>query len=95
MTDTTRYNTRIDAMSYAMEHDDGQSVRDMQRAQVIIIASLMTGFTFPGMMELPGWMAGRLISASPEVRPLESHRMSLAIFISATASELSAPEAKT
>ena len=25
----------------------------------------MTGFTFPGMIELPGWRAGRLISASP------------------------------
>jgi hypothetical protein len=64
-------------------------------AQTIISASLITGFTLPGMMDEPGWMAGREISASPDVGPLASQRMSLAIFISATASVFSAPEAKT
>ncbi len=64
-------------------------------AHTIISASLITGFTFPGMMEEPGCTAGRVISASPEVGPLASQRMSLAIFSSATASVLSAPEAKT
>ena len=29
----------------------------------------MTGFTFPGMIEEPGWTAGRLISASPVFGP--------------------------
>jgi hypothetical protein len=63
-------------------------------AQTIISASLITGFTLPGMIELPGWIAGRLISARPLVGPLASQRMSLAILISDTASVFSAPEAR-
>ena len=29
MSDHGRYNARIDAMNFSMEHDDGQSVRDL------------------------------------------------------------------
>ena len=57
----------------------------MTCAHTIIIASLITGFTFPGMIDDPGWTAGSEISKSPEVGPLPSQRMSFAIFISATA----------
>lgn len=43
--DSRRYNARIDAMNYAMEHDDGQSVRDLSRADVILIAPSRCGKT--------------------------------------------------
>ena len=55
----------------------------------------MTGFTLPGMMELPGWTAGREISWIPDVGPLPSHRMSSAIFMSETATVFRAPWAFT
>lgn len=45
MTDADKYNARIDAMNYAMEHDDGQSVRDLSRAEVILIAPSRCGKT--------------------------------------------------
>ena len=41
-------------------------------AQIIATASGITGFTFPGMMLLPGCSAGREISASPETGRRES-----------------------
>ena len=41
----TRYNTRIDAMNYAMEHDDGQSLRALERADVVLIAPSRCGKT--------------------------------------------------
>ncbi len=67
----------------------------MTRAATIISASDMTGFTFPGMIDEPGWIAGSLISWIPEVGPLPSHRMSSAIFMSPVAIALSAPDALT
>jgi regulator of PEP synthase PpsR (kinase-PPPase family) len=43
--DSGRYNARIDAMNYAMEHDDGQSLRDLGRADVILVAPSRCGKT--------------------------------------------------
>ncbi len=43
--DSRRYNARIEAMNYAMEHDDGQSLRDLGRADVILIAPSRCGKT--------------------------------------------------
>ena len=43
--DRRRYDARIDAMNFAMEHDDGQSTRDMSQAQVILIAPSRCGKT--------------------------------------------------
>ncbi|HZP12893.1 MAG TPA: pyruvate, water dikinase regulatory protein [Nevskiaceae bacterium] len=40
-----RYNSRIDAMNYAMEHDDGQSTRDLSRADLILVAPSRCGKT--------------------------------------------------
>ncbi|HET7796287.1 pyruvate, water dikinase regulatory protein [Nevskia sp.] len=45
MSDHGRYNARIDAMNFAMEHDDGQSVRDIGRADVVLIAPSRCGKT--------------------------------------------------
>ncbi|MNC46677.1 hypothetical protein D3C75_957040 [compost metagenome] len=45
----------------------------------------------PGMIELPGSLAGRRTSASPARGPEPSRRKSLAIFIKATAKVFSAP----
>ena len=62
-------------------------------AQVIgndaAVASGTTGFTLPGMIELPGCVAGMLISPMPHRGPLDSQRMSLAIFVSEMAIVLS------
>ena len=57
--------------------------------------SLMTGLTFPGMMLLPGWVPGMLISPSPHRGPLASQRTSLAILVRLTAMVLSSPLAST
>jgi regulator of PEP synthase PpsR (kinase-PPPase family) len=43
--DSTRYNARIAAMNYAMEHDDGQSLRDLSGAELILIAPSRCGKT--------------------------------------------------
>jgi regulator of PEP synthase PpsR (kinase-PPPase family) len=40
-----RYESRIDAMNYAMEHDDGQSTRELQRADLILVAPSRCGKT--------------------------------------------------
>ena len=45
MADHGRYNARIEAMNFAMEHDDGQSLRDLARADVILIAPSRCGKT--------------------------------------------------
>ena len=47
--------------------------------------SAMTGLTFPGMMDEPGWVSGNTISPSPQRGPDPIHRMSLAIFSKLTA----------
>ena len=52
----------------------------------------MTGLTFPGMIDDPGWRGGRLISLSPQRGPDESRRRSLQIFDSFTARRLRADE---
>jgi regulator of PEP synthase PpsR (kinase-PPPase family) len=45
MADSGRYHARIDAMNYAMEHDDGQSTRMLERADVILVAPSRCGKT--------------------------------------------------
>lgn len=45
MSDRGRYDARIGAMNFAMEHDDGQSLRDLARADVILIAPSRCGKT--------------------------------------------------
>lgn len=45
LADSRRYNARIAAMNYAMEHDDGQSARDLARAEVILVAPSRCGKT--------------------------------------------------
>ena len=57
----------------------------------IVSASHCVGLTLPGMIELPGSFSGIRISPSPERGPEASQRTSLAIFISAAATVLSAP----
>ena len=54
-------------------------------AQTIMSASHNTGFTFPGMIELPGCVAGNRISPMPQRGPLPSQRMSFAILNKLTA----------
>ena len=58
-------------------------------------ASHCVGLTLPGMIELPGSLAGSLSSAKPARGPEPSRRRSLASFISATASVFSAPDSAT
>lgn len=36
--DVKRYNARMAAVEYAIEHDGGQSVRALDRAEVILLA---------------------------------------------------------
>src|SRR5206468_9490644 len=57
--------------------------------------SLITGLTLPGMIELPGWVEGMLISPIPQRGPLASQRMSFAILVRLTAMVLSWPLAST
>lgn len=45
VSDSGRYNARIAAMNYTMEHDDGQSTRDLSKADVILIAPSRCGKT--------------------------------------------------
>lgn len=45
LADRRRYDARIEAMNFAMEHDDGQSTRDLSRAQVILLAPSRCGKT--------------------------------------------------
>jgi len=47
------------------------------------------------MMELPGCVAGMLISPMPQRGPLDSQRMSLAIFVRLMAMVLRSPDAST
>ena len=64
-------------------------------AQTMQTDSAITGLTLPGMIELPGWTAGRSISPIPARGPEPSQRISLAIFMRLTASALSEPLAST
>lgn len=45
LADLRRYSARIDAMNFAMEHDDGASTRDLARADVVLIAPSRCGKT--------------------------------------------------
>ena len=49
--DLQRYNARMAAVEYAMEHDDGQSLRALDKADVILLAPSRCGKT-PTMMYL-------------------------------------------
>ena len=60
-------------------------------AQTIVTASDWVGFTFPGMMELPGSLAGMIISPIPDRGPEAMSRMSLAILFRDTANCFNAP----
>src|ERR1700759_2714884 len=67
----------------------------MTCAATCTVASGITGFTLPGMIELPGCRSGRLISPRPVRGPEPIQRRSLAIFTRPTAMVLSWPEAST
>lgn len=43
--DQHRYDARIDAMNFAMEHDDGQSTRSLDKADIVLIAPSRCGKT--------------------------------------------------
>jgi regulator of PEP synthase PpsR (kinase-PPPase family) len=43
--DIVRYNTRMAAVEYAIEHDDGQSLRALDKADVILVAPSRCGKT--------------------------------------------------
>ncbi|WP_426562048.1 pyruvate, water dikinase regulatory protein [Angustibacter sp. McL0619] len=43
--DVQRYNSRMQAIEYAIEHDDGQSLRALDRADVILVAPSRCGKT--------------------------------------------------
>ena len=60
-----------------------------------IATSQITGLTFPGMIEEPFWSAGRRSSPSPARGPDPISAMSLAIFVTDTATTFSAPESST
>jgi len=55
------------------------------RKQTIDRHSAMTGLTLPGMIELPGWTAGNVISAKPVIGPDDISRRSSLILIRSTA----------
>src|SRR5678816_1501808 len=62
---------------------------------MMFITSGTTGLTLPGMMDDPGWIGGRLISARPARGPDARRMRSLAIFEILIATLLSAPEYAT
>ena len=43
--DIKRYNARMAAVEYAIEHDDGQSLRALDKADVILVAPSRCGKT--------------------------------------------------
>ena len=45
MGDVKRYNARMAAVEYAIEHDDGQSMRALEKADVILLAPSRCGKT--------------------------------------------------
>ena len=45
MGDVKRYNARMAAVEYAIEHDDGQSIRALDKADVILVAPSRCGKT--------------------------------------------------
>ncbi len=67
----------------------------MTCAQTMWVASGMTGFTLPGMIDDPGCRSGSWISPSPARGPEPIQRMSLQILCRPTAIVRSWPEAST
>ena len=59
------------------------------------MASHWVGLTLPGMMEEPGSFSGSFSSPRPQRGPEPSQRMSLATFISATATPRRAADVRT
>jgi hypothetical protein len=57
-------------------------------AQTMVTASHCVGLTFPGMMELPGSLAGRDSSPMPQRGPLASMRRLLAMWKTLIATRL-------
>ena len=57
----------------------------------MVKASHCVGFTFPGMIELPGSLAGIIISPIPDLGPDAIIRISLAILFKDTAICFKAP----
>src|SRR5262245_3132898 len=57
----------------------------MALKQTSFINSAITGFTLPGMMDDPGWSAGRLISTMPARGPVARKMRSLLILDKVTA----------
>ena len=57
----------------------------------MVTDSHWVGLTFPGIIELPGSFSGMKISPRPHRGPLDSQRMSFAIFIISAASPFKAP----
>ena len=49
--DIQRYNSRMQAVEYTIEHDDGQSVRGLEKADIILVAPSRCGKT-PSAMYL-------------------------------------------
>ncbi len=45
MGDATRYNARMAAVEFALEHDDGQSLRALEKAEVVLLAPSRCGKT--------------------------------------------------
>uniref|UniRef100_A0A1B0C9J3 Mos1 transposase HTH domain-containing protein n=1 Tax=Lutzomyia longipalpis TaxID=7200 RepID=A0A1B0C9J3_LUTLO len=64
-------------------------------AQIIVIDSHCVGFTFPGIMELPGSFSGSISSPRPQRGPEPRKRISLAIFMILVAIVLRHPDTST
>ena len=60
-------------------------------AAIMVKASHCVGFTFPGIIDDPGSLAGMLNSPIPHRGPEADHRISLAILCKAQASVFKAP----
>jgi len=69
--------------------------RPITRKPTWLTTSGMTGLTLPGMIEEPGCICGRLISAKPQRGPLASILMSLQILVSFDDVRFSTPESST
>lgn len=72
--DVQRYNTRMAAVEYAIEHDDGQSLRALDKADVILLAPSRCGKT-PTTMYL-ALQHGIFVANYPLVpEDLETHEL--------------------
>ena len=69
--------------------------RPITRKPTWLTTSGITGFTLPGMIELPGCICGRLISLKPQRGPDASSRMSLQILVSFADVRFRTPDSST